>query len=136
RRGGGRPAGAKAGLRPREHRHRDRRGRRRRAPRGAAPARRLRARLAVRARPGTRRVPPRSGPAPPAGARDRRPRAAIGRTSPGLGLSPSLAPRSDFPELEETTYLDTASDGIVPLPVREAATRFLREAAVGRPEAG
>jgi selenocysteine lyase/cysteine desulfurase len=48
----------------------------------------------------------------------------------------SLAPRADFPALAETIYLDTANDGLVPLPVRTAAERFWRASAAGSPESG
>jgi selenocysteine lyase/cysteine desulfurase len=36
----------------------------------------------------------------------------------------ALAPRADFPVLEEVTYLNTASIGLVPLPVRREARTF------------
>jgi cysteine desulfurase / selenocysteine lyase len=36
----------------------------------------------------------------------------------------SLVPRSDFPVLEEVTYLNTASFGLTPLPVQRAAREF------------
>lgn len=36
----------------------------------------------------------------------------------------SLAPRSDFPVLEEVTYFNTASFGLTPLPVQRAAREF------------
>ena len=37
---------------------------------------------------------------------------------------PALAPRGDFPVLEHLTYLSTASIGLVPQPVQEAARAF------------
>jgi cysteine desulfurase / selenocysteine lyase len=39
----------------------------------------------------------------------------------------ALAPREDFPVLEELTYLNSASMGLIPLPVQEAARAFDRE---------
>ena len=42
----------------------------------------------------------------------------------------SLAPRKDFPLLEEVTYLNAASMGLVPLPVQEQAAAFDRELAL------
>ena len=39
----------------------------------------------------------------------------------------ALAPRSDFPILDELTYLNAASIGLVPMPVRAAAAAFDRE---------
>ncbi len=41
----------------------------------------------------------------------------------------SLAPRSDFPVLEEFAYLNTASIALVPLPVRREAQAFAEEIA-------
>lgn len=41
----------------------------------------------------------------------------------------SLAPRADFPVLEELTYLNSASIGLVPQPVQVAAREFDREIA-------
>jgi selenocysteine lyase/cysteine desulfurase len=43
---------------------------------------------------------------------------------------PPLAPRSDFPVLRELTYLNTASIGLVPLPVQFEAQQIEREIAV------
>ena len=43
---------------------------------------------------------------------------------------PPLAPRSDFPVLGELTYLNTASIGLVPLPVQFEAQQIEREIAV------
>jgi cysteine desulfurase / selenocysteine lyase len=42
-------------------------------------------------------------------------------------LHESLAPRRDFPLLDEVTYLNAASMGLVPLPVQEQAAAFDRE---------
>jgi cysteine desulfurase / selenocysteine lyase len=43
--------------------------------------------------------------------------------------SAAVAPRADFPLLEELTYLNTASVGLVPLPVQREAHEFDREIA-------
>jgi cysteine desulfurase / selenocysteine lyase len=52
-------------------------------------------------------------------------------TAPGATRrGTALAPRSDFPVLTEATYLNTASIGLVPLPVQYAAAAFDREIAV------
>lgn len=40
---------------------------------------------------------------------------------------PSLAPRHDFPHLEEVVYLNSGSIGLMPLPVQEAAAAFERD---------
>jgi cysteine desulfurase/selenocysteine lyase len=45
-------------------------------------------------------------------------------------LHNSLAPRHDFPLLDEVTYLNAASMGLVPLPVQEQAAAFDRELAL------
>jgi selenocysteine lyase/cysteine desulfurase len=42
----------------------------------------------------------------------------------------SLAPREHFPLLEEVTYLNAASMGLVPLPMQEQAAAFDRELAL------
>ena len=42
-------------------------------------------------------------------------------------MSASLAPRSDFPVLEEARYLNAASIALMPLPVRQAVQRFEEE---------
>lgn len=45
----------------------------------------------------------------------------------GVVLNESLAPRQHFPLLDEVTYLNAASMGLVPLPVQEQAAAFDRE---------
>jgi selenocysteine lyase/cysteine desulfurase len=45
-------------------------------------------------------------------------------------LNVSLAPREHFPLLDEVTYLNAASMGLVPLPVQEQAAAFDRELAL------
>src|SRR5262249_42726395 len=40
---------------------------------------------------------------------------------------PSLAPRRDFPHLDEVRYLNSGSIGLVPLPVQEDAAAFERD---------
>ena len=40
---------------------------------------------------------------------------------------PALAPRSDFPHLEEVVYLNSGSIGLMPVPVQEAAAAFERD---------
>lgn len=47
-------------------------------------------------------------------------------------MNGSLVPRSDFPGCVETTYLDTASDGLVHVRVQEECAAFLRAASPGR----
>ena len=48
-------------------------------------------------------------------------------TPAGAKRLPSLAPRSDFPHLEEVVYLNSGSIGLMPLPVQEAAAAFERD---------
>ena len=45
-------------------------------------------------------------------------------------MNESLAPRHDFPLLDDVTYLNAASMGLVPLPVQEQAAAFDRELAL------
>jgi cysteine desulfurase/selenocysteine lyase len=45
-------------------------------------------------------------------------------------VNESLAPRHDFPLLDDVTYLNAASMGLVPLPVQEQAAAFDRELAL------
>ena len=45
------------------------------------------------------------------------------------GVIESLAPRRDFPLLDDVTYLNAASMGLVPLPVQEQVAAFDRELA-------
>ena len=45
-------------------------------------------------------------------------------------MNESLAPRRDFPLLDEVTYLNAASMGLVPRPVQEQAAAFDRELAL------
>ena len=45
-------------------------------------------------------------------------------------MNESLSPRVDFPLLDEVTYLNTASMGLVPVPVQEQAAAFDRELAL------
>jgi selenocysteine lyase/cysteine desulfurase len=42
-------------------------------------------------------------------------------------MAESLSPRADFPHLEEVTYLNAGSIGLMPLPVQEAAAAFERD---------
>jgi cysteine desulfurase / selenocysteine lyase len=48
----------------------------------------------------------------------------------------ALVSRTHFPALEEVVYLDTANDGLVPAPVRDAAEVFWRASAAGSPDYG
>ena len=45
-------------------------------------------------------------------------------------MNESLAPRQDFPLLDDVTYLNAASMGLVPLPVQEQTAAFDRELAL------
>ena len=45
-------------------------------------------------------------------------------------MNDSLAPRRDFPLLDEVTYLNAASMGLVPAPIQEEAAAFDRELAL------
>ena len=52
------------------------------------------------------------------------------RDRQGDSVNDSLAPRHDFPLLDEVTYLNAASMGLVPRPVQEQAAAFDRELAL------
>jgi selenocysteine lyase/cysteine desulfurase len=51
-------------------------------------------------------------------------------------VTEALVSRALFPALAHGLYLDTASDGLVPEPVREAAATFWRASAAGEPGSG